>query len=178
MNEIKTIAEKFKNDKKLIIIVLAGIIGVILLLFSGESDNKTVNSDEKTENKQTETIQIKSIEETEKLLSDKISGIVSSISGVGSVSVAVSVASSGKYVYAENLKSETDSDSFSTDSELVILSADDNPALLLCISAPEITGVAVVCQGGSSAVIREEVIKLISGLLGIGSDKIYVGNKS
>lgn len=177
MNDIKTLADKIKGDKKLVIIMIAGVMCVIFLLFSGGAENEASESHNAAEITNTR-MQILSIEETEKILSDKVCSIVSAVSGVNNVSAAVSVASSGKYIYAENLKTENDDNSHSSNSELVILSSDNEPALLLCINAPEIIGVAVVCQGGSSAVVKEEITKLLTSLLGIGSDKIYVGNKS
>ena len=178
MNDIKTLADKIKNDKKLALIMLAGFVGVIFLIFFGGTTNETSSKSEIATNKQNETIRILSVEDTEKILAEKVCNIVSAVSGVSNVTAAVSVASSGKYIYAENLKTENNENSHSSDSELVIMSSDNEPALLLCINAPEIVGVAVVCQGVGSAVVREEITNLLTSLLGIGSDKIYVCNKS
>ena len=171
MTSLNAIFERLKNDKKLVVILLVGLTGVILLLFSGDSveaEASSVDSDE---------VSVCSVEQTESMLEAKVKSVVAALVGSENISVAVTVEASGEYIYAENLKTEKDENTQSVDSEIVVLSNDSNPALLLCIRAPDIKGVAVVCPGGSSAVVRAEITDLITSLFGIGADKVYVGNK-
>lgn len=169
--------EKLREDKKLLAVILIGIVGVVLLVFSGGNDDAT-------ENVQTDVVQTTSAftaaGEIEDLLEKKIENIASQVKGAGNVSAVVSVASTGEYIYAENKKSDHDTDSSSQDSEIVIYESQNgaDTGLIISIKNPEIIGVAVVCEGGESAVVRAEITNLVTSLFGIGSDRVYVGSKS
>ncbi len=173
------IAEKFRNDKKLILIIIIGLVGVLVLLFSGSSDD-TENTAQSEENNfsANASLTVLSANETEKILAEKVENLVSQLYGAGEVTAEVSVSSSCEYIYAENVNSEIDSQySSSEDREFVIYSDDAENGLLICIKNPEILGVAVICQGAESSVVRAEVTELVTSLFGIGSDKVYVGKK-
>ncbi len=168
--------QKLKIDKKMIVVICIGIMGALMLMLLGSySDtddiNKTGNVEETTKSV------VSSIDEIEKKLESKLTEIISEIEGVGEVSVIVTVASSDSYIFAENIKSDNDTDSFSSDREIIIYKGKDgDDGLKIGIRSPDVLGVAVVCQGAASSVVKSEITCLVTSLFGIGSDRVYVGN--
>ncbi len=175
--KISEILNNLKNDKKSIIIVFVGILGFFLLVLSNFFTDDSINTNEDKAN--SESTAILTIEEIEANLEEKLINTISQISGVGKVNVIVSVSSAGEYIYAKNDKSKNDTDSSSTENEIVIYDSGDGDAgLVVSIKSPDVLGVAVVCEGGGSAVIRAEITQLVTSLFGIGSDRVYVGARS
>lgn len=175
--QISEIINNLKNDKKNLIIIFVGFLGIILLAISNFSSNDSINTNEdKVKN---EANDIFTVEQIESNLEERLSETISKLSGVRDVTVMVSISSAGEYVYAKNDKSESDSDSSSLDSEIVIYDSGENDSgLIVTIKSPDVLGVAVVCEGGEKAVIKSEIIQLVTSLFGIGSDRVYVGAKS
>lgn len=174
--KIQELIEKIKNDKKLLIIILIGLAGAVMLVFSGTGETSA-----DAEIQETTTISAMcTTTDIETLLEEKLVSIISQVKGAGKTSVVVTVNSSGEYVYAENTKNKTDDNSSSHDSEIVIYESQNgvDSGLVLSIRSPDILGVAVVCEGGESSVVKAEITKLITSLFGIGSDRVYVGSKS
>ena len=173
---MQNLIDKLRQDKKLTIVLLIGVIGVVMLIFV-RSDSETKTSPEKSE--MTTTAATYSTYDIEKIFENKLTGIISQINGAGKTSVVVSVASSGEYVYAKNIKTENDNDSMSEDSEIVIYESQNgaDEGLVISIKSPDVIGVAIVCEGGESSVVKAEITKLVTSLFGIGADRVYVGNK-
>lgn len=165
-----------KNDKKTVIIIAVGILGIILLAVSNYSKSDNINSiEDKVNEIQTTAITTECIEAG---LEKKLVSLLSTIKGVGNVSVMITVASTGEYVYAENKKYDKDSDSISTDTEIVLFEDNNNDSgLVISVKNPDILGVAVICEGGENAVVKSEITQLITSLFGIGSNRVYVGSK-
>lgn len=46
--------------------------------------------------------------------------------------------------------------------------------VLVGVTAPQVRGVSIVCKGGDEAKTREKIIALVSGVLNIGKNRIYV----
>lgn len=178
MIKANELLDKLKKDKKLLIIAAVGILGIIILFVGSLKESGGRGSSQQAESVPEErTMTAADIEE---VLEEKLTAIVSQISGAGAVKVMVTVNSSGEYVYAQNSKTKNDSDSSSNDSEIVIYESagkGDN-GLVISVKNPEILGVAVLCDGGESAVIKSEVVQLVTSLFGIGSDRVYVGKKA
>lgn len=168
---------KLKNDKKMIVVVCIGIIGVLILMFLG--NDSTSDNENEVGGEETTISNVSSIDDIENKLETKLTEIISEIEGVGEVSVVVTVASSDSYIFAENVKSDNDSDSFSSDREIIIYQGKDgDDGLKIGIRSPDVLGVAVVCQGAASSVVKSEITGLVTSLFGIGSDRVYVGNMS
>ena len=172
---MQNLIDKIRQDKKLTIVLLIGVVGVIMLIFV-RSDSETKTSPEKSE---MTTAANYSTYDIEKIFENKLTEIISQINGAGKTSVVVSVASSGEYVYAKNIKTENDNDSMSEDSEIVIYESQNgaDEGLVISIKSPDVIGVAIVCEGGESSVVKAEITKLVTSLFGIGADRVYVGNK-
>ena len=43
---------------------------------------------------------------------------------------------------------------------------------------PAVCGVAIICEGGASPAVQAELSRLVCALLGIGSHRVYVGERS
>ena len=83
-------------------------------------------------------------------------------------------------MFLENKKMETDDGSSSEDKEIVLYesSGGSDSGLVVSIRSPDISGVVILCEGGGSSVVRAEITKLVTSLFGIGSDRVYVGEKA
>ena len=175
--EIQNLIDKIRQDKKLMFIFILGFIGVLMLVFMN-SYSKKESAKNITEAETTSIVG--STYDMEKLLEKKLEDVISEINGAGKTKAVVSVSSSGEYVYAKNVKKENDNDSVSEDSEIVIYESQNgtDAGLVISIRSPDIIGVAIICEGGESSVVKAEITKLVTSLFGIGSDRVYVGNKA
>ena len=175
---INDILNTFKNDRKVILIFIVGILGIILLVISNFFSSNSIDTNEdKIKNEQTNTVL--TAQQLEERLEDRLKEAISQINGVGKTTVMVTISSAGEYIYAKNNSSKTDSDSSVVESEIVIYdSGDSDSGLIISIKSPDVLGVAIICEGGNSAVIKSEVTNLVTSLFGIGSDRVYVGAKS
>lgn len=174
---LQSVIEKIRMDKKLLIVMLIGLSGAIMLIFTGTETGKQPVSEEK---ETTTNAVVSSASDIESLLEDKLVSIVSQVKGAGKTKAVVTVGSAGEYVYAANTKRESDSKSVSEDREIVIYESENgvDSGLVISIRGPDIIGVAIVCEGGESAVVKSEITKLVTSLFGIGSDRVYVGSKT
>lgn len=155
--------KKMKHKEKLL--VFACIFGVVLILLSevlpsGTSSRKSESTDYRQ--------YISSLEE-------KTENIISSIDGVGKCKVMITLQETDENFYAQNTDENTDSGSISKKSEYVLYEDNNNDSpVLIKQSFPKVMGVAVVCQGGDNANVKEKVISAVSSLFGISSAKISV----
>ncbi|MCD7785206.1 MAG: hypothetical protein LUH18_06455 [Oscillospiraceae bacterium] len=157
--------EKFRLSSKQLIYLGVAVLSVILILaLNGfESDNE-VSED-------LETIPDMSSKYAEELRL-QLEEIISKIDGVGDVTVMLTIESSASYVYTTDI----DKDELETKTETVIIG--NKEALIERIDNPQVSGVLVVCTGGDRAVIQEQVIKAVSTVLDIPSNKVYVAKSN
>ncbi|MCD7846822.1 MAG: hypothetical protein LUG49_02145 [Oscillospiraceae bacterium] len=157
--------EKFRLSSKQMIYLGVTVLSVILILMlnSFESEDE-VSGD-------SETIPDVSSEYAEELKL-QLEEIISKIDGVGDVTVMLTIESSASYVYTTDI----DKDELETKTETVIIG--NKEALIERIDNPQVSGVLVVCTGGDRAVIQEQVIKAVSTVLDIPSNKVYVAKSN
>lgn len=147
-------------------LVVAGVIGIALILLSeisfGGSDKKT----EVTSNDYASYVSE---------LNTELTDIISSIEGVGTCKIMITLKNTTESVYAQNSENSVNGSSSSENNEYVIYDGEngDEP-ILLKENFPEIEGVAVVCSGGDNVAVRERVIKCVSALFNISSNRISV----
>lgn len=104
----------------------------------------------------------------EESTSDKLSRILSKISGAGEVSVYLSEASSKEYVYQE------DSGSNSTDTVLITDASRNESGLVKQENAPIYRGAIIVCKGADNPAVQLSIVEAVSNVTGLGADKISV----
>ena len=157
--------EKLRLTSKQLIYLSVAVLSVLLILTlnSFESEDEDVSD--------SETIPDVSSEYAEELKLE-LEEIISKIDGVGDVTVMLTIESSASYVYTQDIEK----DELETKTEAVIIG--NKEALIERINNPEVSGVLVVCTGGDRAVIQEQVIKAVSTVLDIPTNKVYVAKSN
>lgn len=167
---LKEIADRLHNDRKLLVIAVVMIVGIILTVIS--------SSGSKTEEKEQISLQTDKIfneSEYTGQLENKLEEMISLISGAGETKVIVTLECDYETVYAKDGSIEKDNDSTDEDSEYIIIdSRDVQGGLVLKTVTPKIRGVAVVCAGGDSMYVKSAVTDLLSAVLDIGTNHISV----
>lgn len=170
MNEIKKklpeFIEKLGKDKKALLIVAIGVLGMILILLS-ELPSQGRESDKMAQNEDV-FIYRELEEETEKLLSE--------VEGAGKVRVMLTYEDDGERIFARNSETRTKTDTESQlSSQYITIEADEGETgLLLKVIYPKVRGVAVVCSGGDDPLVKSEISSLLSALFDIGSNRISI----
>ena len=157
--------DKFKQDKKMLFIILIAFIGILLIFCSEISDT----DEGQTENKPV------SDSYTERNRNEELEAIISKVKGVGKVHVMISYEGSSESIYAYNTSEQIKNEEIKKDEEHIILdrgSVEDG--LLLKEIYPRVTGVAVVCEGGGNATVKNEISQMLKALYGIGSNCISI----
>ena len=163
---MKKIIESLKDKKKLIVLILPLLIGVILLLFpKGEDEaESTLGADLTTV-----------ISYTEKL-EDRIRQLCLAVEGVERVSVLVTLESGSEFIYADNVTEESGVDFGKYTSDyLIIDNGSGTSPVLVSEIYPKIRGVAVVCDGGDEPTLQKKLTEMLSAALGISSGRIKIG---
>lgn len=178
--DLRSLKEKFTKKTAVKILVVIGIIG-ILLIFLSEFINTGNNSakDNTTGNDYAAAY----IDKNEKRLED----IISKINGVGRVDVLITVESGVENIYETDNKnsdesvenqgqgSQTQRNTDNESSHVIIDSkTGGQEALLTKQLEPEIKGVIIVCDGGNSAEVKEDIIHSVSTALGLPTNRISV----
>ena len=173
MNEIMNkYINVFKKPK---LILIMGIIGICLILFSS-----IFPDDEKK-------VEVKSeitAEEYKLNLENDIKRTVIDITGSKNVSVVITLDSGIRYAYAdikeETLTEKQDKENHSSDSGLkegyiTVKTADGGEeALLVTTEMPKVRGVAIVCDGGDNEHIFEKIQNAVTAALDISSKRVYI----
>lgn len=164
MNEIiAKIRLRLQTDKKMLLILICGMVGIMLLAFSSTSSQKK----DKTDYENASVTEIRMIKDAEALLR--------TVDGVGKVKVYLTIESLEKNEYAINTDETEKDDSKQKKDEYVLVDrGNENGGLLIRNCQPTVRGVAVSCEGGGSSIVRNEVIKLMCAAFGIGSNKVWV----
>lgn len=157
----KKLFDKLKKDKKSMLIILLGISGMLLILFSGTD---TVNADA--------TEETSAGVYSQENISAQVKKLISDINGAGKTEVVITYENDFETVYAVNTDEKYSGNDIHTDREYII--TDDETGLILKVLYPKVRGVAVVCQGGDDPVVKQKIYSVLSALFDISSNKISV----
>ncbi|NLT15711.1 MAG: stage III sporulation protein AG [Clostridiales bacterium] len=161
-----------KKNKYVMAVLLVGL--VLILLPTGAP------AAQKNADRSTDTQTAFSLSEQE----NRIAAALSKIEGAGRVTVVLTLQCSEEHVLAKD-ESESRStgangaspeSSVEKSSAVVIVSAGSSveaPVTLKYIY-PRYQGALVVCEGADNAAVRLQLVRAVSGLTGLGSDKIIV----
>ena len=156
------------DGKKVKIICAVGLVGIILIAMSSlfQTDKSKSNVADNT------AVDYSSYsKETEQKLTD----IVSSISGVGECKVMITFETGSENVYATDSENKNDESSQSNKDEYVLYdSQSGEKALLIKEKYPTVQGVSVVCSGGDNVEVREAVINTVTSLFNISANRVSV----
>ena len=172
--------ERIKKDKKLLLLLAAGMLGMLLLLATeflpagseGEEASEVRSPEEAARDQGTY------LSDVEKNLEE----IISSIAGAGRTKVMVTLENSEESVWAtQGNRSEESGGAdgggqYSSEEEYVLIrsSASEEGGLLLKIIQPRIRGVAIVCDGGDNVYVREKITAAVASVLDISTAKISI----
>ncbi|MBQ8000673.1 MAG: hypothetical protein IJ298_05570 [Ruminococcus sp.] len=128
------------KDKTRRIIIAVALIAIALIFLSSflESDKDTA---------QTEDI---SSQDYQRVLSDEILSMVTSVEGAGEAKVLLTLENSYEYIYLDDGKT------------------------LQKINEPTIRGVVVACKGADSPIVCENITQLLTTVLNIPSTKVCI----
>lgn len=122
-------------------------------------------------------------------LERRLEELLESIQGAGECQVMVTLSQGVEYVYASEDKTSQDQTQDRTDGtasrlqqkdtsegRIVLLedSSGSSQPLLASTKQPRVNGVAVVCDGGRSAVVSQRVVETVSCVLGIRPSQVSV----
>lgn len=104
-------------------------------------------------------------------LEEQLTDLISQMEGAGATRVMVTLATGEKTIYATD--TETGAEGGAKEQH-VLLDDGTTPALVESVSAPQIQGVAVVCEGGGNVAVQSRITELVSVLTGVGTNHIAV----
>lgn len=170
---VKTLGKKLGQYKYPLLILALGALLVLWPFGGSKKQEITV---------QPQTVQLPSVEEESYVerTEQRLSKILSGISGAGKVEVMLTVRGSDiTYFQTDNESASEQADGSSRTSaqyKTVILSGSgeyDKPAVIKT-EYPAFQGALIVCQGAEDAAVRLALVNAVSSLLGLGTDKISV----
>lgn len=181
--KISAFKNKLLGKKSVYWFLCLGLLGILLIAFSGNSakkDEQTAAYGEVFTNEQY-------CMQTE----DKIKSIVTALTGDKNPSVVVTLDTGIKYIYADEIKTDTSDNqditgdatktqkSDSTENTHVIIkdSNGGQQALKVTEYMPTIRGVTVVCAGGGSQDVSEQIKSAVMTALDITSKRVFVTGK-
>lgn len=180
----KKVKEFLLKDKFRKIIVIAGVLGIALIFFSGylKSSSKKREKEESAQQNSTQQYVSK--------LESSLKEMISSIKGAGNTKVLVTLESTEETVYAtEEKKNKEATEDKTTDGQtskkresddcekkyITIKDADGTErALSVTQIQPTIKGVVVVCEGGNQPEVQQKITDAVKTALNITSKKVYV----
>lgn len=163
--KISKLIERLKSDKKILAIMLVGILSVILLSLS------EFIPEEKEDPLLNDTSSDRLTFDYEAKLEERLTELIEYVDGAGKTKVMLTIDCSDESVYA----TETVSNNGRNETKFVLAEDDGNDSgVLLKVWMPEIRGVAVVCQGADSAKVREEITGVVTAVLGISTNRINI----
>lgn len=171
MIKFKNLIENLKTDKKMIVMLILGAVGIVLILLSEFTSAKPKEKTAENENN--------SFYEYESEIETRLSSIITQINGVGRVNVMVTLKSGEENNYAYNEtyqnKNGEQSNDRKEESEYVVIDGErGDECVLLRTDFPQVQGVVVVCDGGDNNTVKNDVTNAVSALLDINTNNISV----
>jgi stage III sporulation protein AG len=167
---LNNLKEKLSVNKKLVIIMIIGLLGILLIALSGVGSDSTQTAQEQ----ETASVQY-SQEEYIQNLEARLEDLISSIENTGCVKVMITLESTSENVFAveENIKKDDKSSSYQS-KYVIIDNKNAKEGISLKTNEPKVRGVAVVCTGGGNPAVAQQVTQTVCTVLGIGSNRVSV----
>ena len=184
--KFKEAADKlFGTDKKVRLIFIIGIAGILLIFFSSLFGGKG------NENAAQGTQSFDSEQYVEKL-EERIYTMVTGIQGVGKAKVMITLENTTEYIYESEKRETTDATKDYSDGQtekeqerndyernvILVEGSNGKEALLKTTVEPKVKGVVVVCQGGENIEVEKSIIDAVTTALDISSNKVCVAKLS
>lgn len=154
--------KKLFSNKNATVLILGAVAGILLILFG------SLGGSEKNKNAQVQQNDYTSqeLESYTENLEKKIEKHIEKIGGVSNVSVIVTIEGTKETVYA--------TEGVNKDYVTVKDSEGNESAIRLMEINANIRGIAIVCDYGNDETIKQEMIRMLSSLFGIGTNRISV----
>ena len=186
---IQKLKERFSlpegEEKKVRLILAAGVVGIVLILFS----DFLSPSAEQSAALESDAAAPISNEDYVQSLESRLEALLEEVEGVRNVQVMVTLEQGAQAVYASEGRQEEDRSEDFQEGETARLqtkSSTENSYILTegqsgkkqpvvsTVMEPRIKGVAVVCTGGGNSVIQARIVEILTTVLGVGSHQICV----
>ena len=152
--------EVLKKYRYAAIVIVAGVF--LMLLPIGE-----VSASEETAPNQ---------REVSDSMEERLCAILSQIRGAGRVQVMLTIAQGEETVYQFDQDLTTDEGGSSSQKDTVTVTDKDRgqSGLITQVNPPRYQGALIVCQGADDPAVRLAISEAVSGLTGLGTDKIAI----
>ena len=108
-------------------------------------------------------------------LEQQLEELLSQMEGAGKVRVLLSVQSGVRYEYHRDMQSNTSSDTEQLQSQTVFYREGNSELpVLIGTEQPVYRGAVVVCEGADRASVQLNIVRAVSGVTGLSSDRITV----
>lgn len=156
---------KIKKDRKNFLIFILGLSGVLLIFCSEVFDGENITTEKNDVIKNEIYISYK----------EELKRLIESVKGVGAVEVMLTYEGTTEHIYAKDISQKKETDENNIEEEHIILDkGNTEEGLLLKEKYPRVTGVAVVCEGGESSIVKSEITMLLKALFGLSSSCISI----
>ena len=159
----------WKDDKKRINLLLAsGLAGMLLLCMS-----EWLPAGQSTQNAAQSSQQSQTAAEYEQQLETRLAALIRAMDGAGETVVMVTLDCGEETTYAADTRTEKTSEDTRSSAASQRTLAGAQP-VVQSVQAPQVRGVAVLCQGGGNAGTQRRITELVSALTGVGASHITV----
>lgn len=159
--------ERMKGKKGTVLLLL-GLVAGLLLLAVGSFDL----SSEKTVNTPNAKEELAEVNDYVKELEFRIEELLEHMDGVSEVNILLIPEAGTEVIYAQNGKYDG---GYLSEKEYVLTDADgDEEPIRLKLVYPKLRGASVVCRGGSNPILQEKIVALLSSLLDLPTNRVYV----
>ena len=149
---------------------VSGLAGMLLLCMS-----EWLPAGQSTQNAAQSSQQSQTAAEYEQQLETRLAALIRAMDGAGETVVMVTLDCGEETTYAADTRTEKTSEDTrsSAASQRTHLLAGAQP-VVQSVQAPQVRGVAVLCQGGGNAGTQRRITELVSALTGVGASHITV----
>ena len=150
----------FRKNRWMIILSILSLVLLLVFLDKNETGKK----------KPIESTNFQSYSE---VLRKELETTLTKMSGVGKCTVFLTFSDEGETVYACDEDVSTSDGKIDSDRKYVLISS-RSEGLVLKVYSPSVLGVAVICEGGDSTRVKNDVTEILSRTLGLTADRIAV----
>ena len=145
------------NKKRINLLLVSGLAGMLLLCMS-----EWLPAGQSTQNAAQSSQQSQTAAEYEQQLETRLAALIRAMDGAGETVVMVTLDCGEETTYAADTRTEKTSEDTRSS------------AASQSVQAPQVRGVAVLCQGGGNAGTQRRITELVSALTGVGASHITV----
>lgn len=172
----KQLQARLKSEKAVQGVVVLGLLGMLCILASSCFSKPKETNTQPTSHSSEDSVLAASAYCTE--LEEQLEQTLSTIQGVGTCDVMITLRSTSIYQYAKDESRSDSSDRVEQKQDYVLIgNGTSEHALVQSIQYPEIQGVVIVCDGGENAVVKEQVYQVAAATLQIKNNQIYVAKR-